>query len=78
MLEPRGKQLKPSLLGCAMMILDDECPPEAGAQLCKIEDVDDGTACKRCWRAYVHYVANGRKSTIYQHRKQQKNHRKHR
>ena len=72
MLEPGRKQLKPSLLGCAMMILDDECPPEAGCQLCKAEDVDDGTACKRCWRAYVHYVANGRKRTIYQHRKHQK------
>lgn len=64
---------KPSLLGCAMLILDDECPPEAGAQLCKIEDVDDGTACKRCWRHYVHYVANGRKGMIY-HQKRQKNH----
>ena len=53
-----------------MMILDDECPPEAGAQLCTIEDVDDGTACKRCWQRYVHYVANGRKGTIYQHRHQ--------
>ena len=72
------EKTKPSLLGCAMMILDDECPPEAGAQLCKIEDVDDGTACKRCWRHYVHYVANGRKSKPYQHRnhqKQQKHHR---
>lgn len=69
------EKTKPSLLGCAMMILDDECPPEAGAQLCKIEDVDDGTACKRCWRHYVHYVANGRKRTIYQHH--QRNHQKH-
>lgn len=75
MLEPGRRQLKPSLLGCAMMILDDECPPEAGSQLCKTEDVDDGTACKRCWRAYVHYVANGRKSTRYQHN-QHRNHQK--
>lgn len=68
--------LKPSLLGVVMMILDDECPPEAGCQLCKTDDVDDGTACKRCWRHYAFYVANGRKRPVYQHRNHQKNYRK--
>lgn len=71
MIEPTERQLKPSILGCAMMILEDECPPEKGSQLCKIEDVDDGTACKRCWKRYIHYVANGRKPT---RRQQQRNH----
>jgi len=63
---------RPSLLGAVLILLDDGCPPEPGTQLCQIEDVDDGTACGRCWRRYVFYVANGRKGAIYQHQKHQK------
>lgn len=53
---------KPSLLGVILLLIDDSCPPEAGMQLCKMADVDDGQTCRRCWRRYAFYVANGRKT----------------
>lgn len=55
------RQLKPGLLSAALILLEDGCPPEAGQQLCRIEDADDGSCCMRCWRRYLFYVANGRK-----------------
>lgn len=65
---------KPSLLGVVLLLLDDACPPEAGMQLCRRTDVDDGESCRRCWRRYAFYVANGRKTTAWKRRYQPRNH----
>lgn len=59
---------KPSLLGVILLMIEDSCPPEAGMQLCSQTDTDDGEGCKRCWRRYAFYVANGRKTTVRKHR----------
>lgn len=53
---------RPSLLGVILLMIEDSCPPEAGMQLCSQTDTDDGESCKRCWRRYAFYVANGRKT----------------
>lgn len=65
---PDERRLKPDLLGCALLILEDACPPEKGMNLCRHEDGElYGTeeACTRCWRHYLLYVANGRRSDPY-------------
>lgn len=50
----------PGLLGCALDMLEDRCPQEPEAQLCRyLEDYDED-ACRRCWSRYLHWVANGR------------------
>ena len=64
---------KPSLLGVIQLMIDDSCPPEAGMQLCSQITADDGETCRRCWRRYAFYVANGRKRPA--RRKHQRNHR---
>lgn len=49
------------LLRAAMICIEDGCPPDAGMQLCAMqEDDDDGTACGRCWQQYLVWLANGR------------------
>lgn len=69
---------RPSLLGIIQLLIDDSCPPEAGMQLCCQITVDDGESCKRCWRRYAFYVANGRKTPAHRkHRNHQRNHRNH-
>lgn len=61
MTEPTDGQLKPGLLSCALLLLEDACPPEADVQLCRHqEDDEDGTMCRRCWERYLFYVSNGR------------------
>lgn len=68
MFEPTLSQLKPDLLKCAHMILEDQCPPEKGMNLCRHEDGElYGTegACKRCWKNYLAYVAGGRSLNPY-------------
>ena len=51
-----------SLLDCCLCLIEDGCPPDPKAYLCREEDADDGTACARCWRRYVFAVANMRRS----------------
>lgn len=68
MLEPTRRQLKPNLLDCALLILEDGCPPEKAMHVCRHEDGElYGTeeACSRCWRRYLFYVANGRRDDPY-------------
>lgn len=68
MTEPTRKQLLPTIFDCALLILADGCPPEKGMNLCRHEDGElYGTeeACTRCWRAYLYYVANGRRQHPY-------------
>lgn len=56
----------PTLLGAALICLSDGCPPEAGMQMCgMIEDDEDGDTCRRCWEAYLYWVANGRRGDPY-------------
>ncbi|MBR2942908.1 MAG: hypothetical protein IKB82_05865 [Clostridia bacterium] len=50
------------LLDCCLCLIEDGCPPDPQAYLCREEDADDGTACARCWRRYVFAVANMRRS----------------
>lgn len=54
----------PGLLGCALMAIRDECPPESCMYLCQLEDTDE-CDCERCWTAYLFYVANGRRDDPY-------------
>ena len=57
---------RPTLLRAALICLADGCPPEAGMQLCAlIEDDEDGETCRRCWEAYLFWVANGRRGDPY-------------
>ena len=65
MTEPTEKQLKPSLLGCALMVLADGCPPEQHMQLCSMMEDADGDSCSVCWQNYLYYVANGRRWDPY-------------
>ena len=62
-----GKSLtQPDVFDCALMLVDDSCPPEPCMQLCRWqEDDEDGTACSRCWRQYLFYVVNGRRHNPY-------------
>ena len=63
---------KPSLLGIIQLLIEDSCPPEMGMQLCSQITVDDGETCKRCWRRYAFYVANGRKTPARRKHQKQK------
>ena len=49
------------LLGAALLLIEDACPPDRAAYLCMTEDADDGTACARCWRRYLYALANGQR-----------------
>lgn len=60
MTEPKEYQIKPGLLDCALLLLEDGCPPEREMQVCSMQDGDDGESCTRYWRRYLLYVANGR------------------
>lgn len=66
MTEPKDRQLKPGLLDCALLLLEDGCPPEREMQLCGMQDCDDGESCTTCWRRYLFYVAGGRLYYPYQ------------
>lgn len=66
MTEPTKSQQQPGLLDCALLLLEDGCPPEADVQLCRLqEDDEDGTMCRRCWTRYLFYVVNGRQDNPY-------------
>ena len=65
MTEPNEKQLKPSLLGCALILLNDGCPPEKECCLCAMQEDEDGNSCNSCWSNYLFYVANGRDRLPY-------------
>lgn len=65
MFEPTEKQLKPTLLSCALLLLEDGCPPEKGFRLCEMQEDEDGCSCRLCWSTYLYYVANGRKQQPY-------------
>lgn len=54
-----------TLLDVALVCLADGCPPEREMQLCMMQDADDGDACFRCWSAYLHWVADGRRFDPY-------------
>lgn len=54
----------PDLLNCALMAINDECPPERGLYLCQLEDTGE-CDCRRCWQTYLIYVANGRRYDPY-------------
>lgn len=58
----------PTVFDCALLILEDACPPEKGMNLCRHEDGElsgDESACVRCWRHYLFYVAGGRQRKPY-------------
>lgn len=57
---------RPGLLDCALMILNEHCPPEPDMQLCRRMEDDDGESCRTCWTCYLFYVANGRRQNPYQ------------
>lgn len=67
MTEPNERELKPGLLECALLMLDDACPPEQDMQVCRMQDCDDGECCSACWRRYLFYVSNGRRMYSYRH-----------
>jgi len=48
-----------ALLKAGLLLIEDGCPPDAAAYLCRTEDADDGSACARCWRRYLFALANG-------------------
>ena len=47
------------LLKCALMILNDECPPNQKAYLCAIDDDNGEVRCNECWQNYLFAIANG-------------------
>lgn len=49
------------LLTAGLLLIEDACPPDQEAYLCRIEDADDGTACRRCWQRYLFALANGQR-----------------
>ena len=55
---------QPDLLKCALMILNDQCPPEREMYLCNMGE-DDCVDCTLCWENYLFYIANGRKDSPY-------------
>lgn len=56
----RRRRPLPNLLQCALILLDDGCPPERCMMLCRMQEDDDGETCRRCWSNYLYYVVNGR------------------
>lgn len=58
-------EYKPNLLQCALMLAQDQCPPEQNMYLCSKEEDPTGD-CKLCWTNYLFYVANGRKEDPYE------------
>ena len=61
---PRPYQLKPDMLHCALLILEDACPPEPRMYYCSFGE-DDTPDCDTCWRRYLEYVAQGRREDPY-------------
>jgi len=61
---PRPYQLRPDMLHCALLILEDACPPERRMYYCSFGE-DDTPDCDWCWRTYLDYVAGGRREDPY-------------
>ena len=57
----------PNLLQCALILLNDGCPPEKSMMVCRMQEDGDGCDCSRCWSNYLYYVANGRRSDPYRY-----------
>lgn len=55
----------PTLLECALLILDDACPPDRGMYLC-CHGEDGEVDCAQCWRHYLWYLEGGRERSPYQ------------
>ena len=50
----------PSWYRLALMILDDQCPPDGAFYLCRMAcqgECDD--VCADCWRRYLYHAASG-------------------
>lgn len=48
-----------ALLRAGLLLIEDACPPDPGAYLCRQCAVDD--VCSECWRRYLFDIANGRR-----------------
>ncbi|MDO5379229.1 MAG: hypothetical protein Q4G52_12940 [Clostridia bacterium] len=48
-----------AMLEASLTMLEDGCPRDPRAQLCRYQSDYDEDACCRCWRAYLLDVANG-------------------
>lgn len=47
-----------SMMQCAMMILNNQCPPDNRCYLCKQgEECEEN--CTECWSSFLFWVANG-------------------
>lgn len=46
-----------ALLRCALLLIEDACPPDRAAYACRRCDADD--VCGECWRRYLFQIANG-------------------
>lgn len=56
----------PSMYRLALMILNDECPPDGRFYGCRMGcqgELDD--VCASCWRHYLYYAASGGLSDPY-------------
>lgn len=61
---PTPQEQRPGLLQCALLILEDKCPPESRMYYCSFGE-DDTPDCDTCWRRYLDYVVSGRKKDPY-------------
>ena len=55
----------PSILEAALLMAADSCPPERCMMLCRIESDDLDEPCMRCWRNYLIWIANNRRTDPY-------------
>lgn len=57
-----------SMLGLALLILNDSCPPDNTKYLCrKGEECEND--CLRCWEKYLYWAANGYRGDPYRYDK---------
>ena len=49
---------RPTVMQCALLILDDACPPDRTMYLCEHGE-DPEISCVECWRRYLFYVDGG-------------------
>lgn len=50
--------IHPTMFQCALLILEDECPPDPRMYFC-CHGEDPETACIECWRHYLDYLLSG-------------------
>lgn len=46
-----------ALLNCALMILNDQCPPDTQHYYCMKQEDDGVGDCVQCWQEYVWGIA---------------------